>query len=189
MARRGVEAKIWKKVLEEAGEAEIERAASISVEQAEKELAEAGFDVAAERARAEAFLESLEGKGTPQQPQSGVRAAAGTAVEGESRRRRVPPAVWAGAAAAAAAGLAVTYPSLHEEGEKVATPLPADGAVPAAQAAELRRRAAVECEAGRAKECLQLLDSAREIDAAGDDAESVRKLRARAAGQTGAGER
>jgi hypothetical protein len=32
-----------------------------SVEQAEKELAEAGFDVAAERARAEAFLVSLEG--------------------------------------------------------------------------------------------------------------------------------
>jgi hypothetical protein len=61
---------LWDKLVEEAGEDEVERAASVSVEQAEKELAEAGFDVAAERARAEAFLLDLE-NGSP--PKSGKR--------------------------------------------------------------------------------------------------------------------
>lgn len=54
-------AKIWKQLVAEAGQAEIDRAASVSVGQAEKELAEAGFDVAAERAKAEALLAELEG--------------------------------------------------------------------------------------------------------------------------------
>jgi len=53
---------LWKRLVEEAAEAEIEAAANVSVEQAEKELAEAGFDVAAERAKAEAFLLELEGR-------------------------------------------------------------------------------------------------------------------------------
>ena len=53
---------------DEAGEAAIERAAAVSVEQAEEELAEAGFDVEAERARAEAFLDEYAGG-----PVSGVR--------------------------------------------------------------------------------------------------------------------
>jgi hypothetical protein len=52
---------LWQKLVEEAGEELIEQAAAVSVAQAEKELTEAGFDVAAERARAEAFLASLEG--------------------------------------------------------------------------------------------------------------------------------
>jgi hypothetical protein len=63
---------LWKKLLEEAGGELIEEAAAVSVAQAEKELAEAGFDVAAERARAEAFLVSLE---TPA-PEEGVAEAA-----------------------------------------------------------------------------------------------------------------
>lgn len=53
------EEKLWQHLVDEAGEELIEEAASVSVEQAEKELAEAGFDVAAERARAEAFLDAL----------------------------------------------------------------------------------------------------------------------------------
>jgi len=53
---------IWQEILDEVAEFEIEQAASVSVEQAERDLAEAGFDVAAERARAEAFLDALEGK-------------------------------------------------------------------------------------------------------------------------------
>jgi hypothetical protein len=52
---------LWQELVDEAGEELIEQAAAVSVAQAEKELAEAGFDVAAERARAEAFLASLEG--------------------------------------------------------------------------------------------------------------------------------
>ena len=48
---------LWNKLVDEVGEKEIEAAASVSVAQAEKELAAAGFDVAAERAKAEAFLD------------------------------------------------------------------------------------------------------------------------------------
>ena len=55
-------AALWKQLVAEAAEAEIEEAANISVEQAEKDLAAWGFDVAAERAKAEAFLAGLEGR-------------------------------------------------------------------------------------------------------------------------------
>ena len=54
---------VWRQLVDEAGEDEIERAASVSVEQAEKELTAAGFDVAAERAKAEALLRELESGG------------------------------------------------------------------------------------------------------------------------------
>jgi hypothetical protein len=53
---------IWRQLVDEAGEDEIDRAASVTVAQAEKDLADAGFDVAAERARAAALLRTLEGK-------------------------------------------------------------------------------------------------------------------------------
>jgi len=55
-------AALWKRLVEEAAEAEIDAAANVSVEQAEKDLAAWGFDVAAERAKAEAFLVELEGR-------------------------------------------------------------------------------------------------------------------------------
>jgi hypothetical protein len=50
---------LWEQLVAEAGEEEIERAASVSVEQAEAELTAAGFDVPAERAKASAFLDAL----------------------------------------------------------------------------------------------------------------------------------
>jgi hypothetical protein len=59
MPPRSPKAQLWQKLVDEAGEALVEEAAAVSVAQAEKELAEAGFDVAAERARAEDFLTSL----------------------------------------------------------------------------------------------------------------------------------
>jgi hypothetical protein len=52
-----------------------------------------------------------------------------------------------------------------------------------AGAAELGRRAATACDAGRAKECLSLLDQAREMDPVGDPAPEIRKLRERATKQ------
>lgn len=51
---------LWERLVEEAGEELIERAASVSVAQAEKELRAVGFDVEAERAEGEAFLADLE---------------------------------------------------------------------------------------------------------------------------------
>jgi hypothetical protein len=50
---------VWRQAVEEADH-EVGPAADVSVAQAEKELAEAGFDVAAERAKGEAFLAALE---------------------------------------------------------------------------------------------------------------------------------
>src|SRR5260370_930227 len=51
---------VWQQLVDEAGEDEIDRAASVSVVQAEKELAKAGFDVAAERAKANAIIDQIE---------------------------------------------------------------------------------------------------------------------------------
>lgn len=54
---------LWRRLLQEAGEDEADRAAGVSVAQAEQELAEEGFDVAAERAKGEALVAALEGRG------------------------------------------------------------------------------------------------------------------------------
>ncbi len=51
---------LWAELVDAAGEAFIEEAASVSVAEAEAYLRAAGFDVAEERGRAEAFLRSLE---------------------------------------------------------------------------------------------------------------------------------
>jgi hypothetical protein len=50
---------LWKRLVDEAGEDEADRAAAVSVAEAERELAAAGFDVAAERARAHARIAAL----------------------------------------------------------------------------------------------------------------------------------
>jgi hypothetical protein len=49
-------------LVKDAGEAPIERAAGVAPAQADAELAAARFDVAAERAQAEAFIASLLGE-------------------------------------------------------------------------------------------------------------------------------
>jgi hypothetical protein len=51
---------LWQQLVDEAGDDAVERAAAVSVAQAEKDLATAGFDVAAERARAMARIAALE---------------------------------------------------------------------------------------------------------------------------------
>ena len=56
---------IWRYLVEEAGEALIDEAAAVSVAQAEKDLADAGFDVAAERARGNAIIASLLAPSSP----------------------------------------------------------------------------------------------------------------------------
>jgi hypothetical protein len=50
---------LWRQLVDEAGEDAIEQAASVSVAEAERELAAAGFDVAAERAVALARIAAL----------------------------------------------------------------------------------------------------------------------------------
>ncbi len=53
---------LWQELVDEAGEDAIDAAAAVTVEQAERDLAAAGFDVAAERAAALAWLDELEAK-------------------------------------------------------------------------------------------------------------------------------
>jgi hypothetical protein len=54
---------IWQQLVDESGEDEIERAANVSVAQAERELRLAGFDVKKERAEADAWLNELTHEG------------------------------------------------------------------------------------------------------------------------------
>ncbi len=51
--------RVWRTLLEEAGEDAIEEASAVSVAQAERDLTAVGFDVAAERATAEAIIRTL----------------------------------------------------------------------------------------------------------------------------------
>jgi hypothetical protein len=170
-------ADLWNELVDEAGEAEIERAASVSVEQAEAELAAAGFDVAAERAKANAFLEALE---------RGESTAPATAPAPAPPKRRTAPREvvfrLAGVAASAAAGAAL-YAGLQQPlgltgnsshgGTTTSAPSDADLAL----AADLRRQAAAACDATHWSVCLADLDKARAVDPGGDDAPTVKALR------------
>jgi hypothetical protein len=63
MSRRTPE-EVWRKLVVEAGEDAIERAACVSVVQAESDLAEAGFDLASERRVGVARLDALDRQST-----------------------------------------------------------------------------------------------------------------------------
>jgi hypothetical protein len=52
---------LWQRLVDEAGEDAVEEAVDVSVAQAERDLAAAGFDVKAERAHAAAVVEKLRG--------------------------------------------------------------------------------------------------------------------------------
>jgi chaperonin GroEL (HSP60 family) len=65
---------VWRQLALEAGEDGIDRAASVSIAQAETELTEAGFDVASERARATTWLDDLS-FGGPRTSKSGIPRA------------------------------------------------------------------------------------------------------------------
>jgi hypothetical protein len=155
MTTRTTPEDLWRHLVDEAGEEEIERAASVSVAEAEAYLTKAGFDVKAERARAEAFLTSLGGE-----DEASAKPA----------RRPMATAVWVAAATAAAVG-AGTY----------ATTVGPLAAHPAPSAAEILRQHAVDAlRDGKAAECLKLLDEAKTKDPAGDAAPEVTELRRRA---------
>jgi hypothetical protein len=149
-------ADLWKELVDEAGEDEIERAASVSVEQAEAELRAAGFDVEAERVKARAFLDDLEGR-APTQTQ------------------RRPVIVWL--AAAATFGL-VAGGALNA----ALRPAPVTQSAPqdVVAAERLRGEAAAACNAKQWSVCLAKLDQARAADTRGDDAPAVKSLRDKA---------
>lgn len=173
---------LWKHLVAEAGEDEIEQAASVSVEQAEKELTAAGFDVAVERAKAAALLESLasgEPEGAPTEAAADTPVHAVAPVPVQPRRRPSHAlTLWLGAAAAVAAG-ALVYTLLRPTPEPART-LPFPPASDVAAAADLRREAAAACDAQRWNVCLAKLDAARALDPAGDTTPVVVQERQRA---------
>ena len=177
------EERLWQKLVDETGEALIEEAAAVSVAQAEKDLAAWGFDVAAERARAEAFLVSLETAVAEEEGE--VAQAVPREAPKRAAKKPRPAAVWVAAAAAAvAAGAAVTYVTTRpEEASLPVTPPSTGTTAPSpelAAAADLRHRAAAACDRGRAAECLSLLDQAAAKDPAGDTTPEVQRLRTKA---------
>ncbi|MBV9949105.1 MAG: hypothetical protein JOZ69_19815 [Myxococcales bacterium] len=188
---------LWTRLADEASEDEIDRAASVSVEQAEAELRAAGFDVAAERARANAFLEGLESgaprssPGVTPQPTRSSPAVTSQPTSRASRNpdekrfaRRRPAVAWLAAAATlggiAGAGITLSVPLAGPlrpppEAPSVSTPVASPQAL--AAAADLRRRAMTACAAKQWARCLADLDKARATDPGGDDAPEVRSLR------------
>jgi hypothetical protein len=208
MAKRTPE-ELWKKLVDEAGEEEIERAASISVAQAEKELAEAGFDVATERAKAEAFLRELEGypRAKDAKPERSTPPA-----EPAKPERSTPPAEpakptasqhdaeasglrvrWrrpARISALAAAALAVFWAGMNGralaawiQGEPIR---PGDvwlpwkpARTPWQRAVLLRMEALDACAQQDWTTCRHKLDEASILDPAGEDSPSVRDARRR----------
>jgi hypothetical protein len=193
-----LESDLWKQLVADAGaEADdaLARAAALSVAEAEAELTAAGFDVAAERAKASAFLDALE-DGTldiePEAPHSVAAVAVAQDPPPVHRTRRQRPVVfWLGAAAAAAVAGGALYAALHQAPTPGPTPLPPlpapstpaplPSAVPdLVAAADLRHQAAAACDAAEWSACLEKLDRARAGDPAGDDAPAVKALRRRA---------
>jgi hypothetical protein len=172
---------LWQELVDEAGEEEIERAASVSVEEAEAELAAAGFDVAAERAKASAFLDALESGTFEAAPQ--VREAEPAPPSPRRNRRSPRPVVmWLAAAATMTVAGGAVYAALHEHAPApTPSPPPVESAVrePVA-ASELRRQAVAACDAQQWSECLALLDEARAADPDGDAKPAVKATRERA---------
>jgi hypothetical protein len=184
-------ADLWKKLVDEAGEDEIDRAASVSVEQAEADLKAAGFDVAAERAKANAFLDALE-NGAPRSapgvaPQ--VTPIAARAADEKRRARPRPPVAWLAAAATLGGVAGGALVAALQPPALVATRSPPASSTSApvvpsvadlVAAADLRGQATAACDAKQWSVCLADLDMARAADPGGDDAPAVKSLRDRA---------
>jgi|HubBroStandDraft_6_1064221.scaffolds.fasta_scaffold114540_2 hypothetical protein len=178
-------ADLWRELVDEAGEDAIDRAATVSVAQAEAELKTAGFDVAAERAKANAFVDALGSEASSPT----AKETAPRPTEGPRRKGPRAAAVWLAAAATLAVAGGALYATLHPSPEVVGSPPPPTPSRPApvvpsaddlAIAAELRRKAAAACDAKQWSVCLAKLDDARTVDPEGDAALAVKSLRDKA---------
>jgi hypothetical protein len=171
-------ADLWRELVDEAGEDEIDRASSVSAAQADADLAAAGFDVAGERAKAGAFLETLEATSEASLTRPEEEATRRPA-EGARRKRPRGAVLWLAAAATFAAAGGVLYATLHPSPEPPAqrhSPAPiGPSADDLAVAADLRHKAAAACDAKQWSVCLAELDKARAVDPDGDT--TVTRLR------------
>lgn len=196
---------VWRRLVEEAGEDQIAAVLGMSQEQVDAELAGAGFDLGAERAKADGFLEDFlsgaldESLGFPTEGRAAERAPTSAVVAiarpqhrpepGHRRRPRTALVLLIAATAAAAAG--ATYVAMHHEPapapssapphEPAPAPSPTASAVPdLVAAATWRDKAVAACDAKDFETCLADLDIARALDPDGDDSPLVRRTRDRA---------
>lgn len=179
---------VWKKAVQEAAEdeREFQRAASASVEDAERDLADMGFDVEAEREQA------LEWRREIEQRRAARKAKAQASPTPIRRPQRTSPQsiVWLlasslGALVGGGTVYLTSHPTLVPGAGTVTPPTsvtappgppPADLAV----AADLRRDAIAECAAKEWERCLADLDRARALDLEGDMTHEMADLRQRA---------
>jgi hypothetical protein len=108
---------LWLTLVEEAG-VDVDAAAATSVAQAERDLIAAGFDVTAERARANAHIEALIGESVPGSGAGEPAIEPGAWVRGPPAPARRSPGsrrvVWLAAALAAAAATGgIVYAVAH----------------------------------------------------------------------------
>jgi len=204
MPKRSPE-EVWRQLVDEAGEDEVERAASVSVAQAEKELAQAGFDVAAERAKGAALIDELESAGRlsgrvaiadaeKSAPEQAGGGADGRLVDGREASsvlgangahvvkrpgpsRRMVRALWFTLPAAAALAWGAIALMTRGEGDRAGSP----GAGHVQAAKTLREKARHECAQNEWKACLDDLDAAKRLDPNGED-EAIQRDRAAAEG-------
>jgi len=192
-----LESDLWRQLVADAGVSEedaIARAASVTVKQAEAELTAAGFDVAAERAKASAFLDALEngtldmGPEAEAPPPSAAVAVAQDAPPVRRKRDR-PVVLWLAAAATVVVAGGAIYAALNQPpgpGPTPPPPVPTTSAptpptLPELVAAsDLRKQAAAACATADWSVCLAKLEQARTTDPDGDNAPAVKKLREQA---------
>jgi hypothetical protein len=165
-------ADLWRELVDEAGEDAIDRAATVSVAEAEAELAAAGFDVAAERAKAGAFVDALGSEVSS----SNSKETAPRGPEPTRRKGPRPAVVWLAAAATFAVAGGVLY-ALFPPPDLVGSAPPPASSHDRAVAADMRRKAAAACDAKQWSVCLAELDDARAVDPEGDDVPAVTSLR------------
>jgi hypothetical protein len=179
---------VWQQLLDEAGEDEIASVLSLTPEQVEAELAGHGIDTAAERAKADRFLDDLTASAAS--PLQAVLKPLPREITTPRRRPRTALVLLAAATTAAAAG-ALAYSALHhapappESPPQPAPPAPPTTPAPPVvpdlvAAAQWRDKAVAACKGAQWEECLADLDRARALDAAGDDTPLVKSTRDKA---------
>ncbi len=206
MAKRSVQ-EVWTKLVDEAGEDEIARAAEVSVAEAEAELRAAGFDIGKENAAANRLIAELMSRdsdrdfdpGAPQtvsledaaaRDRADVTAGAGRVSEAwsvETNTSIYPPtprSIWLMAAgfSVAIGGLAVVKRDAIVAFFRDDTNHQDDKSSPRqreTRAAAARTEAQAACARDAFDECEARLDEARGLDPAGEDKPEIASLRQR----------
>ncbi len=185
MPSKPTPAEIWKQIARDArDDEEIEKLASMTGPELDKELADAGFDLDEVKADANAVRAKLERSVAERRAREVERQARERSLRPPSRRR--PVLVWLAAAAVGlvAAG-GILYALTHPGDVPAPTPPAPPSSVPSPEpspadlvaASELRRRAFGECASQRWAECIAGLDDASKLDPSGDRSPEVQMAR------------